>query len=112
MYDSSSSVEEFYREKLMERSPEERFMMGIRMFETARSMVLASLPANLSHKERCFNLFLRFYGHELDANIQNEVRRRISGDRYQKTEDGRQRTEDEGRELGMKENTGMLGCGN
>lgn len=35
MYDSSSSVEEFYREKLMERSPEERFMMGIRMFETA-----------------------------------------------------------------------------
>jgi len=77
MYDSSSSIEEFYREKLMERSPEERFMMGIRMFETARSMVLASLPANLSHSERSFNLFLRFYGHELDASMQNQVRRRI-----------------------------------
>ncbi len=74
MHDSSSSVEEFYREKLMERSPEERFMMGIRMFETARSMVLASLPANLSPSERSFNLFLRFYGHELDENTQNQVR--------------------------------------
>ena len=77
MHDLSSSIEEFYREKLMERSPEERFMMGIRMFETARSMALASLPANLSHSERFFNLFLRFYGHELDANTQNQVRHRI-----------------------------------
>jgi len=77
MYDSSSSIEEFYREKLMERSPEERFMMGIGMFETAQSLVLASLPANLSHSERSFNLFLRFYGHELDANTQNEVRCRV-----------------------------------
>ena len=77
MYDSSSSVNEFYREKLMERSPEERFMMGIRMFESARSMVLASLPANFSPSERSFNLFLRFYGHELDANTQNQVRNLI-----------------------------------
>ncbi len=77
MFDSSSSIEEFYREKLMERSPEERFMMGIRMFETARSMVLASLPANLSHSEQSFNLFLRFYGHELDESTQDQVRRRI-----------------------------------
>jgi hypothetical protein len=77
MYDSSSSIEEFYQEKLMERSREERFMMGVRIFETARSMVLASLPANLFHKERSFNLFLRFYGHELDVNIQDQVRRRI-----------------------------------
>ena len=77
MNDSSSSVEEFYREKLMERSPEERFMMGIRMFESARSMALASLPADLSTSERSFNLFLRFYGHELDANTQNQVRHLI-----------------------------------
>ena len=77
MYDYSSSVDEFYREKLMERSPEERFMMGIKMFETARSMVLASLPASLSPSERSFNLFVRFYGHELDVNIQNRVRHLI-----------------------------------
>jgi len=40
-------------------------------------MVLASLPANLSHSERSFNLFLRFYGHELDESTQDQVRRRI-----------------------------------
>ena len=77
MNDYSLSVDAFYREKLMERSPEERFMMGIKMFETARSMVLASLPASLSPGERSFNLFLRFYGNELDSNTQNKVRNLI-----------------------------------
>jgi len=74
---SSQTVEEFYREKLMERGPKERFMMGIRMFETARSMVLASFPPNLSPSERCFNLFLRFYGHELDEKTKSQVRELI-----------------------------------
>lgn len=77
MHDSSSSIEEFYREKLMERNPEERFMMGIRMFETARRIVFASLPANLSPSERSFSLFLRFYGHEFDAKTQKQVRHLI-----------------------------------
>ena len=77
MLDTSSSVEAFYHRKLMERSPEERFMMGIRMFETARSMALASLPANLSPGERFFNLFQRFYGHEFDNDTLNQVGHRI-----------------------------------
>ena len=77
MHDSDSSTEKFYREKLMERGPEERFMMGIRMFESARSMVLASLPANLSPNEQSFNLVLRFYGHELDENTLSQTRKLI-----------------------------------
>ena len=95
MHYSSPTVEEFYREKLMERSPEERFMMGIRMFEAARSMVFASFPPNLSPSERSFNLFLRFYGHELDEETKNQVRELIK----QRAEGRGRRAEDGGRRV-------------
>jgi len=77
MHDTSPSVERLYRQKLMERSPEERFVMGARMFETARTMALASLPRNLSFAERNFNIFLRFYGYELDQETKNQVKKRL-----------------------------------
>jgi len=47
---------------MMSRSPEERFMMGIRSFDAAREMVLASLPKNLSKEELGRRLFERVYG--------------------------------------------------
>jgi hypothetical protein len=46
---------------LMARSPEERFLMGIRMCESARATVLASLPAALSPAERKVALMRRYY---------------------------------------------------
>ena len=79
MHDTCPSVEKLYRQKLMERSPAERFIMGARMFEMARTMVLASLPENLSPAERNFNVFLRFYGHELDQTTKNQVKKRLVG---------------------------------
>lgn len=50
---------------MMALSGEERFLMGTRMFDAARRMVLASLPANLSEPERKRLLFERFYGEPL-----------------------------------------------
>ena len=50
------------RQKLMARSGQERFMMGVQMFEAARQMVLASLPRNLSDQELRRELFRRIYG--------------------------------------------------
>jgi hypothetical protein len=50
------------RQKLMERTPQERFLMGIRMFDAARRMVLASLPRNLPEPELRRRLFERVYG--------------------------------------------------
>jgi hypothetical protein len=46
----------------MARSPEERFVMGVRMFDAARAMVLASLPGGLSPEELKRQLFQRLYG--------------------------------------------------
>ena len=53
------------RDKLMARSGEERFVMGAQMFESAREMVKASLPRDLSEAERRRQLFERLYGKEI-----------------------------------------------
>jgi hypothetical protein len=39
--------------------------MGVQMFDAARRMVLASLPADLSETERKRHLFERLYGKAL-----------------------------------------------
>ena len=51
----------------MERSGEERFIMGAQMFDAACEMAKASLPRGLSEPERRRQLFKRIYGEELDV---------------------------------------------
>lgn len=46
----------------MARSGEERFLMGVRSFDAAREMAMASLPAGLSPEELKRQLFQRIYG--------------------------------------------------
>jgi len=62
MNDTSPEVAELVRQKLMARSGSERFVMGTRMFDAARAVVLASLPAELSPDDLRRQLFLRIYG--------------------------------------------------
>jgi hypothetical protein len=65
MNDTAPEIEEMVRTRLMALSGAERFVMGTRMYEVARRMVLASLPPGLSEQERKRQLFARFYGEEL-----------------------------------------------
>ena len=65
MTDTPPEIAALVRQKLMARSAEERFLMGVRMFEAARAMVLASLPAGLPSEELKRQLFLRIYGEPL-----------------------------------------------
>ena len=62
MNDTSSEIAELVRQRLMARSGSERFVMGTRMFDAARAVVLASLPAELSPDELKRQLFQRVYG--------------------------------------------------
>jgi hypothetical protein len=62
MNDTSPEIAEMVRQKLMARSPEERFLMGARMFDAAREMVLASLPHGISAAQTKRQLFERLYG--------------------------------------------------
>ena len=62
MNDTPPEIAEFVRQRLMALSGAERFMMGVRSFEAARAMVLASLPADLPPQELKRRLFERIYG--------------------------------------------------
>lgn len=68
MTDTSPEIAELVRVRLMARSGAERFRMGVEMFEAARRMVLASLPADLTETERKHRLFERLYGRPLPAH--------------------------------------------
>jgi len=65
MTDTSPEIAELVRQKLMARSGEERFLMGVHMFDAARDMALASLPAGLSPEELKRQLFQRLYGQSM-----------------------------------------------
>ncbi len=63
--DTSPEVAAIVRDRIMKLSGAERFVIGARMFESARALVLASLPENLSEPERKRMLYERFYGDHL-----------------------------------------------
>ena len=62
MSDTPPEIGQRVRQMLMARSNEERFMMGVRSFEAAREIVLASLPKNLPPQELKRLLYQRIYG--------------------------------------------------
>ena len=62
MTDTPPEIAELVRQKLMARSGSERFVMGVQMFEAARTVVLASLPTTLAPEELRRQLFQRLYG--------------------------------------------------
>ena len=68
MTDTPPEIAEMVRARLMALSGAERFRMGVQMFDAARRMVLASLPAGLTEAERKRRLFERLYGMPLPAN--------------------------------------------
>ncbi len=63
--DTSPDIAKRVRERLMALSGAERFRIGSEMFDAARRMVLASLPADLPERERKRLLFVRVYGEHL-----------------------------------------------
>jgi hypothetical protein len=82
MNDTPPEIERKYLEMLMERSGEERLKMGCSMHSTAQALVRASVleedplasPATLRRA-----LFLRFYGHEFDAEAQEKILLALEG---------------------------------
>ena len=79
MNDTSREVRELHRRLLMDRSGEERFHMAVSMCQTARAVVWASLPDNLSDAERRVQFMLRFYGRDIDSETRERITARILG---------------------------------
>ena len=62
MNDTSPEIAEMIRQRYLAMSPVERLVIGARMFESARAMVVASLPRGLSPEETRRRICERFYG--------------------------------------------------
>jgi hypothetical protein len=60
--DTSPEITALVRQRYAAMPPAQRLVIGARMFESARAMVLASLPADLSPDEIRRRLCERFYG--------------------------------------------------
>jgi hypothetical protein len=76
MNDTSSEIAERYRVMLLQRSGEERLIMGCAMRDTARAMVEASLREQDQHatvETIRKGVFLRFYGHEFDQETCKKI---------------------------------------
>lgn len=86
MNDTDPEVEQKFVAMLLERSGEERLKMGCSMHATARALVRASVleknprasPAALRQA-----LFLRFYGHEFNAEAREKILLALEGVRRQ-----------------------------
>jgi hypothetical protein len=70
MTDTDISTTELLRSLYMARTGEERFVMGARMFDAARAMVIASLPKDLSEREFREEFFRRIYGQSIEETLQ------------------------------------------
>lgn len=68
MNDTPRVIAEMVRTRLLARSGAERVLMGSRMFDAARAMVLASFPSGLSEIEVKGRLCERLYGNEVDVD--------------------------------------------
>ena len=62
MKDTTPEMEKLVQERYLAMTPVERILIGVQMFETARTMALASFPAGLSPEEMRRRLCERFYG--------------------------------------------------
>ena len=76
MNDTAPEIDERFRAMLLARTGEERLIMGCAMRETARALVEASLlqqdpHANVEALRK--GLFLRFYGHQFDAETRANI---------------------------------------
>lgn len=79
MNDTSPEIAAMVRARLMAKTGEERFLMGIRMHEAARRMVMASFPPGISDAQRKQLLFERFYGGEdSKAFASTEIKLKLS----------------------------------
>lgn len=69
MNDTSPDIAKMVHERYMQMSGEQRMMIGIQMFETARKIVLSSFPDDVSESEKRRLLCERFYSKEITAKV-------------------------------------------
>jgi hypothetical protein len=80
--DTAPGVDRKHREMLLQRSGEERLLMGCSMHATARVLVCASILAKEPHPSAARlrqEIFLRFYGGDFDPTTREKILAVLAG---------------------------------
>ena len=78
MEDTSTEFKQKYFNMIMQKSPEERFLMGLSMAKSARLILMESLPQDMNTSEKKIHLFERFYGFDIHAIDKQKIIESIS----------------------------------
>ena len=73
MIDTTIKAEKIQSELFDKMTGDERMKIASDMFDTARTLVLASLDKNLNDKEKRKALFLRFYGNDFSVDEKEKI---------------------------------------
>jgi hypothetical protein len=73
MIDTTTEAEKIQSKLFDKMTGEERMKIASDMFDTARTLVLASLDKNLNDTEKRKALFLRFYGNDFSVNDKEKI---------------------------------------
>jgi len=73
MNDTIPEIENKLNQIYLGKSGEEKLLIALQMFETARKIVVSSLPENVSEEEVRKELFLRFYGNDFVDRFKEEI---------------------------------------
>ena len=77
MNDTTPEVKKIQDRLFAKLSGEERLLMGLEMFETARKIVLSSFPEKLPENEIRKRQFLRFYGNDFSDEEKEKILKRM-----------------------------------
>ncbi len=73
MNDTAPEIQDKIDTIYKNKSGEEKLLIALSMFETARELVISSLPNNLSERELRKALFLRFYGSDFSVKEKERI---------------------------------------
>jgi hypothetical protein len=75
--DTAPEINEMVFKRTMALTDSQRFLMGMSMLTTAREMIWASLPRDISEPQRRRMFYQRLYGEELPDAVANWVPTRV-----------------------------------
>jgi len=73
MNDTSIDIEKKLDKIYKAKTGEEKLLIALQMFDTARELVISSLPVNLLDKELRKELFLRYYGNDFNTTDKEKI---------------------------------------
>jgi len=78
MNDTPKAIQELFHHLLMQRSGEERLIMGCEMFSTSRALIRSSLAeTSLSEGEKAVQILLRTYRNDFSPEVLARIVERV-----------------------------------